>query len=275
MVNDMTAMEMQTDKHVQVMELFGPTIQGEGIMTGTVTHFLRTGGCPLRCTWCDSMFAVDPAQIREHRTLMTTWEIIDALIALPWAPYVTFTGGDPCIQLRLGDIIPALNANGQRVAVETQGMYFPDWLQECDVVTFSPKGPSSGNAVEWSRMADWCISQGRKRPMKICIKVVIFDKHDFDYAMKLYETLPMAYYDAFYFTAGTPLFEEPGPLESIAPEEAEQHARAVERTFDVIQNQRATATLLLEAANRIRYNEKTHVGCQQHVLLWPEQDKGV
>lgn len=262
---------MDDNKHIQIMELFGPTIQGEGIMSGTVTHFLRTGGCPLRCSWCDSMFAVDPKQIMEHRRLMTSWEIIDELHALPWAPYVTFTGGDPCIQQRLGDIIPALNSNGQRVAVETQGMFFPVWLPECDVVTFSPKGPSSGNVVDWSEMGDWCVSQGRKRKMRVCIKVVVFDEADFDYGMKLYETLPMAYYDAFYFTAGTPLFVEP----ELAPEDTEVEARAIERTFDVLQNQRAIAELLLQTSQRIRFNEKTHVGCQQHVLLWPKEDKGV
>ena len=88
---------------LQIMELFGPTIQGEGIMTGTVTHFLRTGGCGLRCSWCDSMFAVLPEEIKKYRRLMSTADILKELTALPYAPYVTFTGGDPCIQPLLGD----------------------------------------------------------------------------------------------------------------------------------------------------------------------------
>lgn len=257
---------MDDDKRIQVMELFGPTIQGEGIMTGTLTHFLRTGGCSLRCSWCDSMFAVDPKQIMEFRTLMTTWEIIDAILALPWAPYVTFTGGDPAIQTRMGDLIPAINQNGMRVAIETQGMFFPPWLFDCDVITFSPKGPSSGNVVNWSEMADWCIANGRRRKQRVCIKVVIFDKHDFEYAMELYETLPMSYYDAFYFTAGTELEKDP----LLTDEE-----NAAKKAFGVLHKQNEIAEMLIKTARTIRFNEKTHLGCQQHVLLWPDKDKGV
>ncbi len=249
----------EDEKHIQIMELFGPTIQGEGLMTGTVTHFLRTGGCPLRCSWCDSMFAVDPHEIMLHRQLMTTWEIIDAVMALTWAPYITFTGGDPCIQQRLGDIIPAMNAHGMRVAVETQGMYFPTWLLECDVLTFSPKGPSSGNVVEFRPLADYCMSLGKRRKQRVCIKVVCFDQEDFDYAMQCYDHIPEVYYDAFYFTAGTPIDRD----------------ASIGRAFGVLDSQILLAEQMLSTARTIKFNDKVHLGCQQHVLLWPDKDKGV
>ena len=44
-----------------VIEVFGPTIQGEGAEAGLPTHFVRFGGCDYRCSWCDTMYAVDPA----------------------------------------------------------------------------------------------------------------------------------------------------------------------------------------------------------------------
>jgi len=252
---------MERDKKIQIMELFGPTIQGEGLMSGTITHFLRTGGCPLKCTWCDSMFAVTPSEILKHRTLMTTWEIIDAITAMPYAPYITLTGGDPCIQERLGDIIPALNDNQMRVAVETQGMYFPQWLSSCDVITFSPKGPSSGNIVELEPLTNWILYNGVRRKNQVCIKVVVFGEADFNYAMKVYNAIPPTYYDSFYFTAGTPPFEEGFP--------------ANERILDVVHNEQMLSEMLLKASQTIRFNDKVHVGCQQHVLLWPTKDKGV
>lgn len=249
------------EKHIQIMELFGPTIQGEGIMTGTVTHFLRTGGCPLRCSWCDSLFAVLPELVKKHRTLMTTGEIIDAVKKLPYAPYITFTGGDPCIQERLGDIVPAMNAAGMRVAVETQGMYFPEWLHTCDVLTFSPKGPSSGNVVDPLPLADYLASLGRIRSQEVCIKIVVFDEEDFAYALSVYNVIPSVYYDAFYFTAGTVLEYE--GVKTLPNEKVE----------GVLINQQALAELMLKCGTN--FNDKVRLGCQQHVLLWPDKDKGV
>jgi len=44
---------------IRVSEIFGPTIQGEGALIGQPTVFVRTGGCDYRCSWCDSLHAVD------------------------------------------------------------------------------------------------------------------------------------------------------------------------------------------------------------------------
>ena len=259
-----------------IMELFGPTIQGEGIMTGTVTHFLRTGGCGLRCVWCDSMHAVDPKQIRANRTMMTTAEILDAIKALPSAPYITFTGGDPCMHKRLGEIITTLNMRGMQVAIETQGEMFPEWLQACDVVTFSPKGPSSGNVVDFEHLTDkiesiWGL--GRKQT-RICIKVVIFNEADFKYAMQVYNHMTPGHYDAFYFTAGTPMHVDDPSLPETTNSEVLQE-RAWDKVLKVLENQRAIADSILAETTTTTFNDKVHVGCQQHVLLWPHETKGV
>jgi len=257
----MTSEEVNNYEHkkIQVMELFGPTIQGEGIMTGTITHFLRTGGCPLRCSWCDSLFAVLPDQIKKHRTLMSVHEIIKAVEQLPAAPYITFTGGDPCIQERLGEIVPAMNAMGMRIAVETQGMYFPEWLEDCDVLTFSPKGPSSSNVVDPLPLIEYLIKLGRIRAQEVCIKIVVFNEEDFEYALSVYGLIPPAYYDAFYFTAGTPVYTSEDEY--------------FQRPAEIMQNQTAVAELMLKCG--VTFNAKVHLGCQQHVLLWPDKDKGV
>ena len=36
-------------KLIPVVEIFGPTIQGEGAEAGVPTHFVRVGGCDFRC----------------------------------------------------------------------------------------------------------------------------------------------------------------------------------------------------------------------------------
>jgi len=254
------------------MEIFGPTIQGEGLMSGTVTHFLRTGGCGLRCTWCDTMWAVEPALVKAGRTMMSTADILDAVAALPPAPYITYTGGDPCLHKGLGEIIPSLNARGMRVAIETQGQLFPDWLKDCDIITFSPKPPSSGQTIDPAHLAEWIFNTfgvGR-RPVQICIKVVVFDERDFDYARNVYRMLPTHCYDSFYFTAGTILMKD---LD--VPEDSPEGYDKTMSASAVVCNFRALANMVLNYQSSAQFNSKVHIGCQQHALLWPGIEKGV
>src|SRR5262249_776223 len=53
------AMSGERQAEIRVSEIFGPTIQGEGVLIGLPTVFVRSGGCDYRCSWCDSMHAVD------------------------------------------------------------------------------------------------------------------------------------------------------------------------------------------------------------------------
>ncbi|PHR94845.1 MAG: hypothetical protein COA78_31420 [Blastopirellula sp.] len=255
------------DKTIPIMEMFGPTIQGEGLMSGTITSFLRTGGCPLRCEWCDSMHAVDPEQVKENATRMTTAEILEGFDALAWAPFITFTGGDPCMHKGLGDLVPHINGQGVKVAVETQGTLFPLWLREVDVVTFSPKPPSSGNIVDIMPIVKW-LTDARLPHQRVCIKVVIASAEDLEWALDLYEHVPENLIDSFYFTAVTEMWK--------APEDNNPMEASI-RVLDTIGGyQTIAAAILVEAAeNGIKFHEKTHVGCQLHVLLWPAEDTGV
>ena len=59
-----------------VLEIFGPTFQGEGRAIGQKTMFVRTAGCDYHCDWCDSAFTWDGS---EKPTRMTADEVIAAL----------------------------------------------------------------------------------------------------------------------------------------------------------------------------------------------------
>jgi len=267
---------MSKERRIPVMEIFGPTIQGEGLMSGTITNFLRTGGCGLRCSWCDTMFAVDPKLVRAGRTMMTTNEIITTLAGIAYAPYLTLTGGDPCLHATLGEIIYPLNSKGTRIAVETQGELFPEWLKDCDVVTFSPKPPSSGNVIDYRDIYNWLQEiGGARRRVQVCIKVVVFDDEDLRYAMDILEYMPDTHYDSFYLSAGTPGYENPLPQ---LPGDASQEARdmrGMNKLMGVIGSQRALADKIVMMAQSHRFNTKFHIGSQQHVIIWPEIEQGV
>ena len=82
-------------KEVRLSEIF-TSIEGEGILFGTKTLFVRLSGCPLRCHWCDTPYAL-PLESGE----LTTTDDAKQLIAkqLQKNTYkVSFTGGEPLAQ---------------------------------------------------------------------------------------------------------------------------------------------------------------------------------
>lgn len=256
-------------KTIPIMEIFGPTIQGEGLMAGTISHFLRTGGCPLRCEWCDTKFAVEPELVKKHGIRMTTDQIIAEVKVLPPAPYITFSGGDPCMHKDLGDIINVLNVNGMQIAVETQGTLFPDWLSKCDVITFSPKPPSSGWEVDPHPILRWLDEHANTpRSVRICIKIVVFNDADLEYATRLYGLIHPRYYDAFYFTAGT--------------YEMRQTDNPIDVRFAGDQRRIRISSSMAELAEKIIdlqkeydcFADKVHVGAQLHAMMWPTIERG-
>lgn len=66
---------------IPVLEIFGPTIQGEGMVVGQKTMFIRTAGCDYSCAWCDSAFTWDGSakdQIRQ----MTAEDVWNELVEI-------------------------------------------------------------------------------------------------------------------------------------------------------------------------------------------------
>ena len=147
-----------------VMESFY-TIQGEGYYQGSAAYFIRLGGCDVGCVWCDVKDSWDASKhpqptIEEivEKAIKDIPTTIDGLIAV-------ITGGEPLLY-NLDDLTNELKAKGFRTNIETSG-----------------SSPLSGN---W----DWiCLSPKKfKAPLPEVIpftnelKVVIFNKHDFEWA---------------------------------------------------------------------------------------------
>lgn len=178
-------------KPLRIAEVFGPTIQGEGAVIGVPTVFVRAGGCDYRCTWCDSLHAVDSAYRHEWSPMMPEeiWEQVRHLSGgVPLT--VSLSGGNPAIQ-NFAPLIELGKAQGYDFAMETQGSVVQDWFADLSVLILSPKPPSSGETVDWDRF-DACVLKGRN--ITSVLKVVVFDEADYLWARGVacrYPDLPL------------------------------------------------------------------------------------
>ncbi len=183
---------MSADHKIRVSEIFGPTIQGEGVLIGLPTVFVRTGGCDYRCSWCDTLHAVD-SEYRDQWTPMSVEEIWAEVVSLSGGQPLTvsLSGGNPAIQ-PLGPLIARGHGEGYRFALETQGSVARDWFAELDTLVLSPKPPSSGMETDWGQFED-CLARAAGGP-EVALKIVVFDERDYRYAREVagrYPDLPV------------------------------------------------------------------------------------
>lgn len=177
---------------LRIAEIFGPTIQGEGSLIGEPTVFVRAGGCDYRCSWCDSLHAVDSA-FREDWKPMTSEEVWAEVKRLSGdVPLViSLSGGNPAIQ-DFSSLIALGKAENYRFACETQGSVPRDWFGELDTLVLSPKPPSSGETVDWA-LFEKCVFAAGNGP-NVVMKIVIFDDLDYAWAKEAagrYPDLPL------------------------------------------------------------------------------------
>lgn len=186
--------QKKAEKRIAVVETFGPTLQGEGPLAGSKTMFIRFGGCDYRCTKCDSLHAVIPEAVKANADYLTAEEIADRII--PEAkrtntPWVTLSGGNPCMW-DLTRLIMLLHGAELGVAVETQGTLSPAWLQMCQMVVVSPKGPGMGEKFEPQKLKTFLKAfqsrhiEGRPAPA-VALKVVLFAQQDIEFMLEVIE----------------------------------------------------------------------------------------
>ncbi len=117
---------------MNISEIFY-SIQGEGKLAGMPSIFIRTSGCNLRCTWCDTPYA----SWQPVGKTMSTGQILDAVAAFP-TRHVVITGGEPMIQPDLGELVRELVARQKLITLETAGTVWQD-LSLLLLASVSPK----------------------------------------------------------------------------------------------------------------------------------------
>jgi 7-carboxy-7-deazaguanine synthase len=178
------------NNRIPVLEIFGPTVQGEGMVIGQKTMFVRTAGCDYSCVWCDSAFTWDGSGKADIR-MMTAHEIASQLYELGGDTYnhVTLSGGNPALLSNLGELVAVLHGRGIAVALETQGSRWQEWFLEIDDFTLSPKPPSSTMRTDWETL-DRIVTRLTEHNRNLSLKVVVFDEVDLQYAVDVYRRFP-------------------------------------------------------------------------------------
>lgn len=168
---------------MQVTEIFH-SLQGEGRQAGIPTVFVRTTGCHLRCSWCDSAYAFHGGKE------LSVDEIMDIVEGFP-TRNVCFTGGEPLLQKDALAFVQRCLSDGYEVVIETSGSLdlseyraLEPRQQLClsvDVKCPSSKMEDENKLDELAHLAP-----------HDQVKAVIADEADYAYAKQVIEDHPVA-----------------------------------------------------------------------------------
>ncbi len=125
---------------MKISEIFH-SVQGEGMLLGTPSVFVRTSGCNLRCVWCDTPYT----SWAPEGTDQPVEAILEEVRRHP-VRHVVVTGGEPMIAPEMAKLTEGLHELGLHVTVETAGTLFAGVA--CDLMSISPK---LANSTPWER----------------------------------------------------------------------------------------------------------------------------
>jgi 7-carboxy-7-deazaguanine synthase len=160
---------------MKIAEIFY-SIQGEGSLAGVPSVFVRTAGCNLRCSWCDTPY--------------TSWHPEGEDSEIPAilnrvrefnARHVVVTGGEPMIARGVGELTRGLRDQGLHITIETAGTVYKPVM--CNLMSISPKLKNSTPEGEWASRHDKLRIQidVLKRLMDLCeyqLKFVVSQPED-------------------------------------------------------------------------------------------------
>jgi 7-carboxy-7-deazaguanine synthase len=161
---------------MKINEIFY-SLQGEGAFVGLPTVFIRTTGCNLRCSYCDTTYAY---KIGTDLSIDQLLRIIKSY----HCSYICITGGEPLLQKDFMTLLRSLVRNKYIIWVETNGSKSIKKL--CGIhnvmVSLDIKCPSSGMHSEMDLRNISLLSEHDQ------LKFIVKQKKDYEYAKQIITT---------------------------------------------------------------------------------------
>ena len=172
---------------MNIAELFR-SVQGEGILTGQESVFVRTSGCNLRCWFCDTPYT-------SWRPEGKPYSIADVLAEMErlWDDkpgsrtldrrYAVLTGGEPLLDSDLPELCQRLHQNGWHITIETAGTVDAEVI--CDLMSISPK--LSNSTPSLAEHPNWHQRHNERRYVPAVLNRLVTD---YPYQLKFVVTEP-------------------------------------------------------------------------------------
>jgi len=158
---------------MQITEIFY-SLQGEGVLSGLPTVFIRTTGCNLRCLYCDTTYAYENGSEKSINQILSK-------INQFHCSHVCITGGEPLIQVETLKLIKTLQEKNYFITLETNGSQslssFPN--RQNIMISMDIKTPSSNMHSHLDNDNFQFLSKNDQ------IKCIIQSEKDYEYAKKI------------------------------------------------------------------------------------------
>ena len=143
MLNTQIPMKQSGQGETLLVHSIFPTIQGEGIFAGEPCVFVRLGGCNLQCPACDTEYTEGSTKVLLHTLLQTIKTELTKIGTNAIQPLVVITGGEPMRQ-SIGRLVAALNFDGIKVQIETNGTLFDETIDFSTGMVYVMCSPKTG-----------------------------------------------------------------------------------------------------------------------------------
>lgn len=154
---------------IKIAEIF-KSIQGESSYAGFPCTFVRLSGCNLRCTYCDTIYALKEGSEMSETDIMN-------MIKKMGINIVEFTGGEPLLQKPVYPLITRALNEGYKVLIETNGSINIGEVDKRATIILDIKTPNSNMSDKMDLSNLELIKEHDE------IKFVITDRVDYEWSI--------------------------------------------------------------------------------------------